>query len=54
MMTKEISIPTLTGSTNHELWKLQTQAWTVTTELSKEKQAVAVALSLPEGDKSKI
>ena len=55
MMATEISIPTLTGSTNYELWKLQkTQAWTVVTELSKEKQAVAVALSLPEDDKRKI
>ena len=54
MMANLISIPTLTGSTNYELWKLQTQAWTVVTELSKEKQAVAVALSLPEDDKRKI
>ena len=54
MMATEISIPSLTGSTNYELWKLQTQAWTVVTELSKEKQAVAVALNLPEDDKRKI
>ena len=54
MMATEISIPTLTGSTNYELWKLQTQAWTVVTELSKEKQAVAVALSLSEDDKRRI
>ena len=54
MMATEISIPTLTGSTNYELWKLQTQAWTVVTELSKEKQAVAVAMNLPEVDKRKI
>ena len=53
-MATEISIPTLTGSTNYELWKLQTQAWTVVTKLSKEKQAVAVALNLPEDDKRKI
>ena len=53
-MATEIRIPTLTGSTNYELWKLQTQAWTVATELSKEKQAVSVALSLPEDDKRKI
>ena len=54
MMATEISIPSLTGSTSYELWKLQTQAWTVVTELSKEKQAVAVALNLPEDDKTKI
>ena len=53
-MATEIIIPRLTGSTNYELWKLQTQAWTVVTELSKEKQAVAVALNLPEDDKRKI
>ena len=53
-MVTEISIPTLTGSTNYELCKLQTQAWTVVTQLSKEKHAVAVALSLPEDDKWKI
>ena len=53
-MATEINIPRLTGSTNYELWKLQTQAWTVVTELSKEKQAVAVALNLPEDDKRKI
>ena len=35
-MGMEISIPTLTGSTHYELWKLETQAWTVVTELRKE------------------
>ena len=34
--------------------QLETQAWTVVTEMSKEKQAVAVALSLPEDDERKI
>ena len=53
MMTTEISIPTLTGSTNYDLWKLQTQTWTVVTELSKEKQAVTVELKLPEDDERK-
>ena len=42
MMATKISIPTLTWSTNYELWKLQTQAWANVTKLSKEKQAVAV------------
>ena len=54
MMAAEICIPRLTGLTNYELWKLQTQAWTVVTELSKEKQAVALALSLPGDDNRKI
>ena len=46
-MATEISIPTLTGSTNYELWKLETQVWTFVIDLSKEKQAEAVALSFP-------
>ena len=53
-MATNLSILALTGSTNYELLKLQTQAWTVVMELSKEKQAVAVALSLPEDDERKI
>ena len=44
----------MTGSSNYELWKLETLAWTVVTDLSREKQAVAVALSLPEDDKNNI
>ena len=54
MMATEIRIPALTGSRNYELSKLQTQAWTFVTEMSKEKQALAVALNLPEADKWKI
>ena len=54
MMATEIRIPTLTESRNYELWKLQTQAWTFVTDMSKEKQALAVALNLPEDDKWKI
>ena len=54
MMATEIRIPALTGSRNYELWKLQTQAWTFVTEMSKEKQALAVAMNLPEDDKWKI
>ena len=33
----EISIPILSESTSYELWKLKTLAWTVVTELSREK-----------------
>ena len=54
MMATEISIPTLTGLSIYELWKLQTRACTVVKELSKEKQVLAVALSLPKDDKRKI
>ena len=53
-MATGISIPILSESKSYELWKLKTLAWTVVTEPSREKQAVAVALSLPEGDKRKI
>ena len=53
-MATEFSPPTLTEKTDYELWKLETQAWTVVTDFSKEKQAVAVALNLPERDKRKI
>ena len=44
IMATKSSIQTLTESTNHELWKMETQVWTVVTELSDEKQALAVAL----------
>ena len=45
-MATEISIPTSTWSTNYELWKLETQAWTVVTELSNEKQTLVVVLKV--------
>ena len=53
-MATEISNPTLTGLTNYELLKLQTQACTVVKEMSKKKQTMAVALNLPEDEKRKI
>ena len=53
-MATELSPPTLTEKTDYELWKLETHAWTVVTDFSKEKQAVAVALNLPGDDKRKI
>ena len=52
-MATEFSPPALTEKTDYELWKLETHAWTVVTDISKEKQAVAVALNLPD-DKRKI
>ena len=44
------------GLTNgpYEQWKLQTKAWTVITDISREKQAIAVALFLPEDHESRI
>ena len=51
-MDVEINVPEY-QSTRYELWKKEIEAWTTITELSKEKQAIAVALSLPEDDKIK-
>ena len=53
-MATEFSPPLLTEKTDYELWKLETQAWTVVTDISQEKQAVAVALNLPGDDKRMI
>ena len=52
-MATEMNPPVL-KSTSYELWKLETQAWTVVTDLSKKKQEVAVALRIPENDKYNI
>ena len=48
----EINVPEY-QSTRYELWKKEIKAWATITELSKEKQAIAVALSLPKDDKIK-
>ena len=53
-MATEISLSTLNELTSYELWKQETLAWTVITDLGKEKQAVAVALNLPRDGKNKI
>ena len=53
-MATEINPPSLTKSKSYELWKIQTLAWSVVTDLSKERQAIAVALRLPEDDKNDI
>ena len=44
----------LTESTSYELWKLETRAWSVITDLEKETQAIAVALNLPNTEKNGI
>ena len=46
-MDAEIRIPEF-KSTNYELWKKEIEAWTVVTDLNKEKQAVAVVLNHPD------
>ena len=53
-MATEINPPSLIKSKSYELWKIQTLAWSVVTDLSKERQAIAVALRLPEDDKNNI
>ena len=53
-MGTEINPSSLTKSKSNELWKIQTLALSVVTDLSEERQAIAVALRLPEDDKNKI
>ena len=53
-MGTALNPPILTESTSYELWKLETRAWTVITDLGKEKQAIAVALNLPDEEKNGI
>lgn len=52
-MTTKINPPCLT-SKPYELYKQELLAWREVTDLSKEKQGVAIALSLPEDDKNQI
>ena len=53
-MAPEIDPPVLTKTTSYVQWKLETRAWTLITDLSREKQAIAVALHLPTDHESKI
>ena len=53
-MTLEIDPPLLKRTTSYEQWKLEIKAWTVITEISREKQAITVALFLPEDHESRI
>ena len=52
-MTTKINPPNLT-SVPYEPYKQKLLAWSEVTDLSKDKQGVAIALSLPEEDKNKI
>ena len=52
-MGTKINPPNLT-SVPYELYEQKLLAWREVTDLSKEKQGVAIALSLPEEDKNKI
>ena len=53
-MVPEIDPPLLTSTASYEQWKLDTRAWALITDLSREKQAIAVALHLPADHESKI
>ena len=53
-MAPEIDPPLLTKTTSYEQWKLETRAWTLITDLCREKQAITVALLLPADHTSKI
>ena len=53
-MVPEIDPPLLTRTTSYEQWKLETRAWALITDLSRKKQAIAVALHLPADHESKI
>ena len=47
-MTTAIDPPLLTKKKSYEQWKLETLAWTEITDVCSEKQAITVALLLPE------
>ena len=52
-MSTKVNPPGL-RSKPFELYKLELLAWCQITDLCKEKQGVAIALSLPEDDKEQI
>ena len=53
-MALTVNPPTLTMVKTYERFRQGTLAWTEITDLGKEKQAIAIALSLPEEDETKI
>ena len=53
-MTTKISPPSLNSTKSYERFKQELLAWREITELKKEKQGIAVALSLPEDDENRI
>ena len=52
-MAMRIDPPNLSSKT-YELYRQELIAWREVTELRKEKQGIAIALSLPENDKTQI
>ena len=53
-MTTRINPPSLNSTKSYERFKQELSAWREITELKKEKQGIAVALSLPEDDENRI
>ena len=53
-MTTRINPPTFNKGKNYERFRQQLTAWKEITELSKDKQCIAIALSFPENDESQI
>ena len=53
-MTTKINPPSFNSAKSYERFKQELLAWREITELSKNKQGIAVALSLPDDDENKI
>lgn len=53
-MATKINPPKYSQSKSYELYKQELLAWKEITELEKKKRGVAIALTLPEDDDSKI
>ena len=53
-MTTRINPPSLEKAKNYERFKQEVLAWKGITDLAKNKQGIAVALSLPEDDEHQI
>lgn len=53
-MATKISLPTFSRSKSYELYKQELMAWNEITDLDKKKRGIAVALTLPEDEESKI
>ena len=53
-MTTRIYPPTFNKAKTYERFRQELLAWTEITDLSKDKQGIAIALSLPDDDESQI
>ena len=53
-MTTGITPPIFNKKKNYERYRHELTAWKEITDLSKDKQGIAIALSLPEDDESQI